>query len=164
MSTLLTAQRDSVLIIEFVMHSQVWDNDGDFMLIEAAYSLPKWLKPEVAANRIWIRGGSLLIIPQPSASDPGLPAFPTVREALLLLNGRRQLPAGDGSTGNGDSVGTGNGTLRSPLAATPSSTKVEAAVMRRIGGLPEAALAEIQRPTAQLPIRYPLTGYNMLIS
>lgn len=31
--------------------ARVWDNDGEFLLIEAAYSLPRWLKPETAANR-----------------------------------------------------------------------------------------------------------------
>lgn len=31
---------------------RVWDNDGEFLLIEAAYSLPRWLKPESAANRV----------------------------------------------------------------------------------------------------------------
>jgi hypothetical protein len=44
----------------------VWDNDGEFMLIESAYALPRWLKPEVSANRVWVRGGQLHIVPQPS--------------------------------------------------------------------------------------------------
>lgn len=33
-------------------HRRVWDNDGEFLLIEAAYCLPKWVKPEVAENRV----------------------------------------------------------------------------------------------------------------
>lgn len=35
---------------------EVWikivDNDGEFLLIEAAGTLPKWLEPEVAENRV----------------------------------------------------------------------------------------------------------------
>lgn len=39
------------------------DNDGEFMLVEAAAELPKWLEPEVAENRLWIRGGKLCVVP-----------------------------------------------------------------------------------------------------
>jgi hypothetical protein len=106
------------------------------MLIEAAYSLPKWLKPEVAANRVWIRGGALHIIPQPSPSSPGLPAFPTLHEALLILKSPDVL--------------TGSGSV---TTACPTAAKVESAVRRRLGGLPESALADIQRLPARLPVR-----------
>ncbi|KAF3906380.1 hypothetical protein ABW20_dc0104545 [Dactylellina cionopaga] len=48
--------------------SQLWihvvDTDGEFLLIEAAHALPKWLSPEVADNRVWITNGSLRIIPR----------------------------------------------------------------------------------------------------
>lgn len=30
------------------------DSDGEFLLVEAADALPKWLNPEVAANRVSI--------------------------------------------------------------------------------------------------------------
>ncbi|KAF3908559.1 hypothetical protein ABW21_db0207833 [Orbilia brochopaga] len=47
---------------------QLWirvvDTDGEFLLIEAAHALPKWLSPEVADNRAWINSGSLRIIPR----------------------------------------------------------------------------------------------------
>ena len=42
---------------------QVVDSDGQFLLIEAANSLPLWLNPEVADNRVWINEGRLLLIP-----------------------------------------------------------------------------------------------------
>ncbi len=63
-------------------HVQVWDNDGEFLLIEAAYALPKWLKPECATNRVWLRGGNLHIVPLPSAKHPSLPSSPSVSQAL----------------------------------------------------------------------------------
>ena len=31
---------------------RLYDNDGEFLLIEAANALPKWLNPEVAENRV----------------------------------------------------------------------------------------------------------------
>ncbi|KAK6357136.1 hypothetical protein TWF718_001462 [Orbilia javanica] len=47
---------------------QLWirvaDTDGEFLLIEAAHALPKWLSPEVADNRVWISNGTLRIIPR----------------------------------------------------------------------------------------------------
>ncbi|KAL9578237.1 MAG: hypothetical protein Q9212_005843 [Teloschistes hypoglaucus] len=42
---------------------RIVDSDGEFLLVEAADALPKWLNPEVAENRVWINKGRLLIIP-----------------------------------------------------------------------------------------------------
>jgi hypothetical protein len=42
---------------------RVHDTDGEFLLIEAANALPKWLNPEIAEYRVWINGGKLRIIP-----------------------------------------------------------------------------------------------------
>ena len=43
---------------------QVWDEDGEFLLIEAAYSLPGWLEPAVAANRVWVYRGAVHCLPR----------------------------------------------------------------------------------------------------
>lgn len=48
--------------------ARVSDSDGEFLLVEAANVLPKWLSPEIDANRAWIHGGQLRIIPLPQ--DP----------------------------------------------------------------------------------------------
>ncbi|KAK0610495.1 SGT1 protein-domain-containing protein [Bombardia bombarda] len=42
---------------------RVFDSDGEFLLIEAAKVLPKWLSPEMDSNRVWIHDGKLRIIP-----------------------------------------------------------------------------------------------------
>ncbi|KAK1527468.1 uncharacterized protein CCOS01_07730 [Colletotrichum costaricense] len=42
---------------------RVYDADGEFLLIEAANVLPKWLSPETDQNRVWINNGRLRIIP-----------------------------------------------------------------------------------------------------
>lgn len=43
---------------------RAWDNDGEFPLIEAAYHLPKGLTPDLAENRVWIRGGEFHLLPR----------------------------------------------------------------------------------------------------
>lgn len=49
---------------------RVYDTDGEFLLIEAASALPKWLNPEIAENRVWINNGHLRIIPVQENSPP----------------------------------------------------------------------------------------------
>jgi hypothetical protein len=44
------------------------DNDGQFMLMEAADHIDDWLGPEIADNRVWIREGRVHIIPY---DEPG---------------------------------------------------------------------------------------------
>ncbi|KIW11519.1 hypothetical protein PV08_10820 [Exophiala spinifera] len=46
---------------------KVTDNDGEFLLIEASGTLPAWLEPEVAENRVWINNGQLKIV-KPAAN------------------------------------------------------------------------------------------------
>ncbi|EOO02573.1 putative regulatory factor sgt1 protein [Phaeoacremonium minimum UCRPA7] len=57
---------------------RVFDSDGEFLLIEAANVLPKWLSPESDANRVWIQGGQLRLLP--AATDSG----PAMRNLRLL--------------------------------------------------------------------------------
>ncbi|KAI9165793.1 hypothetical protein LWI28_020574 [Acer negundo] len=51
---------------------RVWDSDGEFLLIEAAFHLPRWLKPENSENRMFIRHGHVHIIPRKSLPNPSL--------------------------------------------------------------------------------------------
>jgi len=53
---------------------KVVDTDGEFLLIEAANALPRWLNPEIADNRVWINNNRLRIIPLSAA-----PASPTAK-------------------------------------------------------------------------------------
>ena len=43
-------------------HPEVWiktvDTDGEFLLIEAANALPRWLNPEIADNRVSSSNGT----------------------------------------------------------------------------------------------------------
>lgn len=59
---------------------RVWDSDGEFLLVEAAESLPRWLNPEVASNRVWLKEGKLLIVTKELA--PGNVSETEAREYL----------------------------------------------------------------------------------
>ena len=63
---------------------RIYDTDGEFLLIEAANALPKWLNPEVAENRVWINSHRLLIIPLGKGEVD--PAPLGVKEALKILD------------------------------------------------------------------------------
>lgn len=47
---------------------RVYDTDGEFLLIEAANALPKWLNPDVVEHRVWVSNGHLRIIPMDDES------------------------------------------------------------------------------------------------
>ncbi|XP_076142248.1 protein ecdysoneless homolog [Alosa pseudoharengus] len=69
--------------------AKVGDNDEEFLLIEAADYLPKWLNPENSENRVFFCRGLLHIIPCPSKSgEVGLSRdkVPTLSQALALLS------------------------------------------------------------------------------
>ncbi|KAG6105065.1 hypothetical protein E4U13_008071 [Claviceps humidiphila] len=42
---------------------RVADTDGEFLLIEAANTLPDWISPEIDENRVWLHQAKLHIIP-----------------------------------------------------------------------------------------------------
>ncbi|KAI9738178.1 MAG: hypothetical protein M1834_008676 [Cirrosporium novae-zelandiae] len=66
------------------------DTDGEFLLIEAANALPRWLNPEIADNRVWLHSGNLYIIP-PEFHGSNSSARPraanmTLKEALKYIS------------------------------------------------------------------------------
>ncbi|KAI5804578.1 SGT1 protein-domain-containing protein [Geopyxis carbonaria] len=81
-------------------HSDAWvrvhDSDGEFLLIEAAHALPRWLSdPAVAANRVWLHGGRVYVIPcapgQPRrglGEEEAVAAVAAVRDAESLFRDR----------------------------------------------------------------------------
>ncbi|KAI1478588.1 SGT1-domain-containing protein [Daldinia eschscholtzii] len=52
---------------------RIFDDDGEFLLVEAANVLPKWLSPEIDANRSWIYGGNLHLLPLAASSGAKRP-------------------------------------------------------------------------------------------
>ncbi|KAL3355319.1 hypothetical protein AABB24_019409 [Solanum stoloniferum] len=70
---------------------RVWDSDGEFLLIETAFHLPRWVNPDTATNRVFIRGGFLHIIP-----NSVIPTTPSIHEGLNLLRNEISTRAPEG--------------------------------------------------------------------
>ncbi|KAF2278345.1 SGT1-domain-containing protein [Westerdykella ornata] len=101
---------------------RVYDSDGEFLLIEAAKVLPKWLSPEIDGNRVWIHAGRLYIL-APSATEEPKPL--KLEEALMAIT-------------------------TSPAVAQPQP-EIEKEAFHRLEGYP-AAIAENQHhATLPLP-------------
>ncbi|CAD6575145.1 MAG: hypothetical protein ASARMPRED_007111 [Alectoria sarmentosa] len=67
---------------------RIVDTDGQFLLVEAANVLPRWLNPEVADFRLWLNNGKLLIVPLEKPGEQGVEAKPgplTLNEALEFV-------------------------------------------------------------------------------
>ncbi|ORY67076.1 SGT1 protein-domain-containing protein [Pseudomassariella vexata] len=64
----------------------VYDSDGEFLLIEAANVLPRWLSPEIDTNRVWIHAEKLYIIPLDHSSPEKRPL--ALAEAVDYLKTR----------------------------------------------------------------------------
>ena len=90
----------------------IQDEDGQFLLIEAAEYIPTWLRPENSDNRIFIYGGEVHIVPIPS--HPG--------EVTLY-------PAGT------PSVGVAVELVRSQAHPTKCSNHVQQVISKRMGKL-----------------------------
>uniref|UniRef100_A0A2I2YIW6 Ecdysoneless cell cycle regulator n=1 Tax=Gorilla gorilla gorilla TaxID=9595 RepID=A0A2I2YIW6_GORGO len=108
--------------------ARIEDNDGEFLLIEAADFLPKWLDPDNSTNRVFFRHGELCIIPAPrkSGAESWLPTTPpTIPQALNII------------TAHSEKI----------LA----SESIRAAVNRRIRGYPEKIQASLHRAHCFLP-------------
>eukprot|EP00887_Chlorella_sp_A99_P006906 scaffold2.g6906.t1 len=105
--------------------ARAWDNDGEFLLIEAAYFLPRWLKPESAQNRVWLARGAFHLLPPPRvAGDATLPPSPSVRQALAAVRGG---------------------------GATAAPPRMAAALAARVAGFPRRAAVLMHRAAAALP-------------
>ncbi|KAK7407197.1 hypothetical protein VNO78_08904 [Psophocarpus tetragonolobus] len=51
---------------------RLWDSDGDFLLIEAAFHLPRWLNPDTSHHRLFLRHANLHIVPRNKLPHPSL--------------------------------------------------------------------------------------------
>ncbi|KAI6779664.1 uncharacterized protein J7T54_007707 [Emericellopsis cladophorae] len=63
---------------------RIFDTDGEFLLVEAANVLPKWLSPENDQNRVWLHDEKLLLIPCRDDSKQKL----TLNDAVRFIKDR----------------------------------------------------------------------------
>ncbi|KAH8120600.1 SGT1-domain-containing protein [Phellopilus nigrolimitatus] len=125
----------------------VFDSDGEFLLIEAADSLPSWVTPTNAENRVWIYRSKLHIIPLSYLSPPS-----------TRSHSRRAL--GGDESDEGENFGDDEGWLNVPDALkvlrsdsnTEALKSVQDSVWKRISGYPDAARQHIHVAKAFLPI------------
>ncbi|KAJ5629073.1 hypothetical protein N7490_011301 [Penicillium lividum] len=72
-------------------HKDIWvqvrDGDGEFLLIEAAGTLPAWLEPEVADNRVWINQGGLKIIKPKQDTGKKVTEKLSLQQARKIIQG-----------------------------------------------------------------------------
>jgi hypothetical protein len=143
--------------------ARVWDDDGEFLLIETAFHLPRWLKPETAANRVWLCGGEMRVVP-PEAdarlgawarrgpAAPGAFAVPSVEAALWLARG------GDGedlaACAEGEEGEEEEAKAKAKREAHETKMRAaNAALSSRLAPFPESARASTHRCVAVLPAR-----------
>ncbi|KAI5479487.1 SGT1 family protein [Pseudohyphozyma bogoriensis] len=117
----------------------VEDEDGEFLLIEAAEVLPKWVTPGNATNRVWIHRGRLHLIPLShtsplpfSASQGEDPSFDSEEEGYLDRSVAISL-------------------VLDQSVDTPAPKEVENVVLGRLSGYPEQAASHHHRTLAYLP-------------
>lgn len=88
----------------------VTDQDGEFLLIEAADALPPWAQPDTTENRVWIYQGELHLVPLDAAHTIPL----SVDQAACLV--------------------------RDPACTTQAPSAVQDKVFARLAAYPDAAI------------------------
>jgi hypothetical protein len=106
------------------------DNDGDFLLIEAAMELPSWLDPSNSDNRVYIFQGDLHIIPLPK----------TPAEIL-------HIPSGKIYRSRAVDI------IRSNMVSTRATKNVQEAAFFRLKGFPAKAAEEKHHALCTIPKR-----------
>ncbi|XP_065580057.1 protein ecdysoneless homolog isoform X2 [Artemia franciscana] len=107
---------------------KVWDEDGDFLLAEAADFLPKWANPDTTENRVFIHQAKIHLIPfatKPNEVTPLPRGTPTIMDAVKTVKNYPEI--------------------------TVSSPEIQKAVEERIRNLPEKLNKNLHRCQCFLP-------------
>ena len=72
---------------------RIGDSDGEFLLVEAAKAVPRWLNPEMDANRVWIHRGELKVIPLEATGKPSMELAEAVQVIRTAPNSLVHIPA-----------------------------------------------------------------------
>ncbi|KAK4052046.1 hypothetical protein OIV83_002340 [Microbotryomycetes sp. JL201] len=120
--------KDAVVSIE--------DEDGEFLLIEAAEVLPRWITPQNAANRVWVYDGQLHLVPLEHKSD--LPFQDSNAEFDIEEDGYID-------------KATAIAIVRNPQYQTAAPADIQRAIWARTDGYPKAARQHHHTTLAYLP-------------
>ncbi|TPX55096.1 hypothetical protein PhCBS80983_g05595 [Powellomyces hirtus] len=103
------------------------DNDGEFLLIEAADFLPSWVDPSTSENRVFLHGGVLHMIPIPR-TPAEIPLYPSGKVSL-----QRALAV-----------------VRGP-APTEAPSEIQKVILERLAGYPGAAAKNMHNAKCYIP-------------
>ncbi|CAM9494379.1 unnamed protein product, partial [Scytosiphon promiscuus] len=109
----------------------VRDNDGEFLLIEAATAIPPFLSPANSNHRVWIRSGHVHLV------MPG----------CMVDRARTPRTLGSGSV----SLSEGLKAIRESDGSTEADEGVQRLIRRRIEGYPDEAQATLHHVRCFLP-------------
>ena len=137
--------------------ARCWDDDGDFLLIEAAEALPRWLSPLNSENRCWLFDGRVHLIPRrwgkgerAGVGEQQQNQQPTLEEALGVLS------RGGGRRRRSSSASSSSPPSSSSFPPSDAGPKVHEALSKRLGdpaNPPRALLRPLHSARALLPPR-----------
>ncbi|CAM9826608.1 unnamed protein product [Ascophyllum nodosum] len=113
--------------------ARITDNDGEFLLIEAATAIPPLLSPANSDHRVWIRSGEVHLV------MPGC-MVNRARTPRTLGSGSILLPEGLSAVREGD-------------GCTVADEGVQRLIRRRVEVYPDKAQAEMHRVRCFLPVK-----------
>ncbi|KAF9243859.1 SGT1 protein-domain-containing protein [Melanogaster broomeanus] len=125
------------------------DSDGEFLLIEAAESLPSWVNPSNATNRVWIYRGRLHLIPLVHFSAPNKARR---RRSVSGAKDDKGHIVDDEDDDDYISVADAQPLVRDASVDTLAPKAVEDTVFQRISGYPTAARSHVHTTKAYLPV------------
>ncbi|KAJ9119510.1 hypothetical protein QFC22_003218 [Naganishia vaughanmartiniae] len=131
------------------------DTDGEFLLIEAADHLPRWLTPDNAENRFWLAKGHFHLVPPQFKSTNTRPR-PFIQEEDEQDDDEMADGDSDGWLSEDDAVRILRGSLGNGQEATESKfwagNSLENDILQRINGYPNALATHHQHTKAYLPV------------
>ncbi|CAM9897730.1 unnamed protein product [Ectocarpus sp. 4 AP-2014] len=110
----------------------ITDNDGEFLLIEAATAIPPFLSPGNSNHRVWVRSGEVHLV------MPG----------CMVDRARTPRTLGSGSI----TLSEGLKAVRESDGGTKADEGVQQLIRRRIEGYPEEAMANMHHARCFLPL------------
>ncbi|KAG7099520.1 hypothetical protein E1B28_001363 [Marasmius oreades] len=122
---------------------RVNDTDGEFLLIEAADSLPSWVTPSNSENRVWIYNSQFHLIDLKHVSPPS--KFPRVHRSAHDSDDE------GGAIEDFLAVDDALKLLRDPLTNTTAPPEVASLVWQRVAHYPSAARSHVHFAKAYIP-------------
>lgn len=126
----------------------IFDTDGEFLLIEAADSLPEWVTPSNAENRVWIYQAQLHLVPLLLVSA----SAPTRRRSRYFRTRDSDDEGGEIEAKDFLSVADALRFVRNPEFQTVGGAPLQDNAFKRVSSYPNLAKLHIHTTRVHLPI------------